>query len=437
MSQIDIPPCGSIFEPESINLGTASSLHNAATKGGYMNLYALTDEQRLEGVPGSRVTAFSIEKQQGRIFFGALTFSDAEGIPSIVEWRASYMGPSVGYTVHERRAFQEKLHHIPAVSAALRRFISEHINNYRELPKPDTLSAENLRNDTMRESVSSCSERTAESAAPEAHEQLPESENSSRNKKPPSLEETAQMFRTLSDRLRLIASYLADDAGAQQIADALGITKDTLKGYFCQLREKFSMGVPKLRELFRTLFKFDASLRISASSPPAVETTAAASVTMDVPLELFGKEVLRTFSQRERAVAGLLTSGLSLSQIASKTNLRLSDVGVCRAKLKKFLRCLDDNSFLSCLKDIAEGKEVPVATAGPEEKEREDAELSTGALPTPAESANELLMFPAMMQAVEEFRAKLSPGYELSLGDCIVVPGGNVVSVSIRVKQSR
>ncbi len=397
-------------------------------------LYEVTGEQKLEGVPGGRITTFNIKGQSGRIFVGSLTLQDVSGTTMSVSWRASYTGPTTGYTIHERERFTEKLHAIPAVNMALKKFISEHIIDFRESPRSQGQPTERLGTNILNDEKASAGggeDADKSSTTPPVSSQ---DTNVDHGGVSSSIEEVAQIFRTLSDRLKHIAAYLADDVGAQEIADGLRIKKDTLKGNFCQLRGKFKKTLPELRALFRALFAFDATLRVSAARAPD-DTDAAMQLARDTSIELFGKEALSSFSPKERAVAGLLERGFSLSQIAAKTNLRLSDVGVCRKKLKQFLNCSDDVSFLSRLKDIAEGKDVQMIP--PHSGETSSAQGPDTSVSSPAEQSEELLQFAPMMQIVEEFRAKLPSGYELSLGDCTAVPGGNVVSISLRVKLTR
>ena len=416
------------------------------------------EDLRLEGAPGWRIVESHIEEQKGRIFYGTSVFEDIDSIQVTVSWRASYTGPSTGFDIQERKNFTPRLNAIPSINYAMKAFISDQLNTFREWPKrsvQDMVSIETLdneKNDRAEKTMSN--QRSFEATtvsevgcitagkSPAEHGPIPEEKSSahaeivpllSMTKAKPSInEETTALFRSLSERLQTIATYLADDMGTQQIADTLGITKDTLKGYFCQLREKFKLGIPELRELFRTLFNHDVSLRSPVAKP--LETASVGADPKETVLpEQFGKEVLQTFSQQERAVASLLAKGLSLSQVASLTNLRLSDVGVCRKKLKRYFRCEDDDSLLSCLTDIAAGRHVSLLAHDSLAETEGSPEHSDG---TDEEEPAEFIQFAAMMEAIEEFRKKLSRGYELTVGDCAVRPNGDVVSVSIRVRQS-
>ena len=93
------------------------------------------EDLRLEGAPGWRIVESHIEEQKGRIFYGTSVFEDIDSIQVTVSWRASYTGPSTGFDIKERKNFTPRLNAIPSINYAMKAFISDQLNTFREWPK--------------------------------------------------------------------------------------------------------------------------------------------------------------------------------------------------------------------------------------------------------------------------------------------------------------
>lgn len=254
-----------------------------------MSLYEIRGEQRLAEVPEGRVTAFSIHKQEGRIFSGTLKLSEALGETTALDWRASYVGPSIGYTVHNRKTFQEKLHPVPQTSAALRKFIGEHIETYRESTsrKPGSKGGDNGKG---------------------------KGGNNGPQSKDPDLATLAEVFRGLTSAMRKVAYLFAQGHNRHDIATMGDIAHGTVNTYISQLPDKLSVPQDGLEELLTRLFKHDPSL------------------CADIVVELKGKGdddkgegkaeldksavVFKRFSPTMRKVAYLFAQGHSRQAIA-------------------------------------------------------------------------------------------------------------------------